>query len=134
MSEKGAKHDVGARGPIVPPGPPGPTGVTPAQIAELQRTDTLLRNDITALQKLMQEFSSELQMLGADVEQLKRNLQALSDRVTRLEYTVSRIPRITGTVNIGFRAANANADESHHKKGDAAGAGIGGGRVDPGNI
>jgi hypothetical protein len=66
----GQKGDTGPRGPVGPPGPPGPPGVTPAQIAELQRTDTLLRNDITALQKLAQEFSSELAMLGADVEQI----------------------------------------------------------------
>jgi len=107
----GQKGDTGARGPVGPPGPPGPPGVTPAQIAELQRTDTLLRNDITALQKLAQEFSSELAMLGADVEQIKRNLQALSDRLTRLEYTVARMPKITGAVNIGFRADKTTIED-----------------------
>jgi hypothetical protein len=79
-------------------------------IQELQRQQTLLRTDITALQKLAQEFSSELAMLGADVEQIKRNLQALADRVTNLEKAFARIPRITGAINIGFRADSATAD------------------------
>jgi hypothetical protein len=113
---QGQKGDRGDRGPVGPPGPPGPPGVTPAQIAELQRTDTLLRQDITALQRLAQEFSSELAMLGADVEQLKRNLQALSDRTTRLEQAFARLPKITGNVNTGFRAAKVNQDYPDAKK------------------
>jgi predicted porin len=105
----GAPGAPGGRGPVGPPGPPGPPGVPPGTIAELQRQQTLLRNDITQLQKLAQEFSSELAMLGADVEQLKRNLQALADRVGRLEATVARMPRITGAVNTGFRATSATS-------------------------
>jgi hypothetical protein len=65
---------------------------------------------VTALQRLAMEFSSELAMLGADVEQIKRNLQALTDRVGRLEATVARMPKITGAVNIGFRAASATSE------------------------
>jgi len=128
MGEKGAKGDKGDRGPIGPPGPPGPPGVTPAQIAELQRTDTLLRNDITALQKLTQEFSSELAMLGADVEQIKRNLQALADRTTRIEQTLARMPKISGVVNTGFRMANAQQEGLGGKKDGGGGDPIG----DPG--
>jgi len=92
--------------------------VTPAQIAELQRTDTLLRNDITALQRLAQEFSSELAMLGADVEQIKRNLQALSDRTTRIENQLAKMPKITGVVNTGFRVASAQQEGLGGKKKD----------------
>jgi len=106
----GARGADGAPGRPGPVGPPGPTGTTPAELAELRRQQGLLRNDITALQKLAQEFSSELAMLGADVEQLKRNLQALADRLTRLEDTVARLPKITGSVNIGARVSNATAD------------------------
>lgn len=98
---------TGPRGPAGPPGPPGPPGVTPQQLLELQRNQTLLRQDITALQKLSQEFASELAMLGTDVEQIKRNLAALADRMTRVETTIARMPKISGAVNIGFRAANA---------------------------
>jgi hypothetical protein len=100
----------GATGPVGPPGPPGPPGVTPAELAEIRRQQGLLRSDITALQRLAQEFASELAMLGADVEQLKRNLQALADRLVRVERTIAKMPKITGAVNIGFRAAAA---ESH---------------------
>jgi hypothetical protein len=100
-----------------PPGPPGPPGVTPGQIASINQQLGLLRSDVTALQKLAQEFASELAMLGSDVEQIKRNLAALSDRVTKLEGRVARMPRITGAVNIGFRAANVTTDR---RPGDAA--------------
>lgn len=103
---QGPAGPAGARGPA---GPAGPPGVTPAELQEFRRQQTLLRQDITALQKLAQEFSSELAMLGADLEQVKRNLAALADRVTRLEAAVARIPKITGAVNIGFRADSATA-------------------------
>jgi hypothetical protein len=114
---QGPAGPTGARGPAGAPGAPGAQGPrgergagTEAELNELRRQQGLLRQDITALQKLAQEFSSELAMLGADVEQLKRNLQALSDRVTRVEAAVARIPKITGAVNIGARAANVTAD------------------------
>jgi hypothetical protein len=44
------------------------------------------------------------------VDQLKRNLQALADRVGRLEATVARMPKITGAVNVGARLSNATTD------------------------
>lgn len=100
----GPQGPQGVPGPRGAAGPPGPPGVTPAELQEFRRQQTLLRADITALQKLAQEFASELAMLGADLEQVKRNLAALADRVTRLEAAVARIPKITGAVNIGFRA------------------------------
>jgi len=102
----GPQGPAGARGPA---GPPGPAGVSPAELAELRRQQGLLRQDITNLQKLAQEFSAELAMLGADLEQVKRNLAALTDRVSRLEDAVARIPKITGAVNIGFRADSVTA-------------------------
>jgi hypothetical protein len=105
----GTPGPVGPPGSPGPPGPPGPPGVTPQEIIELRRGQALLREDITRLQNLMKEFSSELAMLGADVEQLKRNVQMLADRLTRVEEAIRRIPRITGSVNIGARAANATA-------------------------
>ena len=111
---KGADGAAGPRGPMGAQGAVGPVGPrgagTEAELAELRRQQGLLRQDITALQKLAQEFSSELAMLGADVEQLKRNLQALADRLTRLEGVVAKIPKITGSVNIGARAASVTAD------------------------
>jgi len=105
----GQNGGVGPRGPQGPAGPPGPVGVNPGVITQLQQQQTLLRNDVTALQRLAQEFSSELAMLGADVEQLKRNLQALADRMNRIEQTIARMPKITGAVNVGFRAASVTA-------------------------
>src|SRR5688500_3411575 len=48
---QGPQGVPGARGPA---GPPGPPGVTPAELQEFRRQQTLLRQDITALQKLAQ--------------------------------------------------------------------------------
>lgn len=110
QGERGPVGPQGPQGPRGVAGPPGPPGVTPAELAEIRRQQTLLRTDITNLQKLAQEFASELAMLGADLEQVKRNLAALADRVTRLEATVAKIPKITGAINIGFRADSTTAD------------------------
>jgi len=106
VGPQGQRGDQGPRGVT---GAPGAPGVTPAELEQFRRQQTLLRQDITNLQKLAQEFSSELAMLGADLEQVKRNLAALADRVTRLEAAVAKIPKITGAVNIGFRADSTTA-------------------------
>lgn len=55
-------------------------------------------DDIAALQRLMQEFESELNQLGMNVDQIMRDLQDLGDRVSRLE---DRLPpvRISGDLN-----------------------------------
>lgn len=118
---QGVPGVAGAPGPV---GPPGPPGVTPQQLEEFRRQQGLLRNDITALQRLAQEFSSELAMLGADVEQLKKNLAALADRVGRLEKVVAGLPKITGAINIGFRASNATAGGNIEANGNAPIEGI----------
>jgi hypothetical protein len=99
----GPAGPAGAPGQPGPVGPPGPPGVSPEELAQFRREHATLRSDLTALQKLAQEFSSELAMLGQDVEGLKRNLGALTDRVGRLETTVARLPRITGNANFGAR-------------------------------
>lgn len=44
------------------------------ELQDLKRSEALARNDITALQRLAQEFSSELAMLGSDTEQLKKTV------------------------------------------------------------
>jgi hypothetical protein len=77
--------------------------VTPEELAQIRNSQNLLRQDIANLQRLMQEFSSELTMLGADVEQIKRNLAALEERVTNVERTVANLPKISATMNLGFR-------------------------------
>jgi hypothetical protein len=111
----GAPGAPGAPGPVGPPGPPGPPGPAAPDTGnrsferDVQARQATMQADIRKLQQLTQEFSSELAMLGADVDQLKRNLQALSDRVGRLEVAMARMPKITGAVNIGGRADNATA-------------------------
>jgi predicted porin len=130
---------AGERGPAGAPGAPGPVGpagpgVPKEVIDEQNRQLGLLRSDVTALQKLAQEFSSELAMLGTDVEQLKRNVLALADRVGRVETTLARMPKITGAANIGFRAASSTGSIPGYEQ-TAVGVGIGGlASVLPGNL
>jgi len=101
--DQGVAGVAGAQGEKGDRGLQGDVGVKPEELEALRRAQGLLRQDIDKLQRLTQEFASELAMLGSDLEQQKRNLQALSDRVTKLEQKVARIPHITGDVNTGFR-------------------------------
>ena len=99
VGARGPGGTAGARGPA---GPRGPAGMTPAEVAAMQA-------NIQALQKLTQEFSRELAMLGTDVETLKRNVAALSEQVKANTDAIQGLPKITGTINIGFRIDNATA-------------------------
>ena len=105
----------GPRGEPGPPGPPGPRGEpgppSAADLTPLRNAQNQLRQDVATLQRLVAEFSNELQMLGSDVEQLKRSLQALLERVGRIEETIQRLPRVTGEVNIGFRGSRVAGRE-----------------------
>jgi len=104
----GAPGNVGPRGPA---GPPGPPGVTPEELNQLRGQVTLLRTDVDNLKRLAEEFSRELRMLGADVEQIKRNLAALTERVTRLEERFARLPKISGQLNVGARVTSIQDSE-----------------------
>jgi hypothetical protein len=101
--ERGPAGIQGPRGPQGERGPIGPPGVTPEELAQIRNAQNLLRQDIANLQRLMNEFSSELSMLGADVEQIKRNLAAVEERVTKVERTVANLPKVSITGNFGFR-------------------------------
>jgi len=107
--ERGPAGIQGPRGAQGERGPVGPPGVTPEELAQIRNSQNLLRQDIANLQRLTAEFSSELAMLGADVEQIKRNLAALEERVTKVEKTVANLPRITLVGNIGFRGEGVSS-------------------------
>src|SRR5262249_31335609 len=79
-----------------------------AQIAALQRQldqqraeQQRLAGVVSALQRLVQEFQNTLAQLGADVEQLQRDLAALAQRVVRVEEAIAKLPKITGSVTLG---------------------------------
>lgn len=118
----------GEQGPAGVPGPPGPAGapVPPETLNEINRQLGLLRSDVTALQKLAQEFSSELAMLGTDVEQLKRNVLALADRVDRTEKTIARMPKITGAANFGARFSGVTSNAPGFEQRTTGAGAIGG--------
>jgi hypothetical protein len=84
----------GGTGPAGPPGPPGP-GVDPEELRRLQQA-------VETLQRLAREFSDTLAALGSDVDQLKRDLAALADRVGKVEETLRKMPKISGTAMLAF--------------------------------
>jgi hypothetical protein len=61
-----------------------------------------MRTAIETLQRLAREFSDTLATLGTDVDQLKRDLAALRDRVGKVEETIAKMPKITGTASLAF--------------------------------
>lgn len=101
--ERGPAGIQGPRGAQGERGAMGPAGVTPEELAAIRNSQNLLRQDIANLQRLMAEFSSELAMLGEDVEQIKRSLSQLETRVTKVEKHVANLPRISVTLNTGAR-------------------------------
>jgi len=56
-----------------------------------------LRQDLDQLRRLVTEFQDTLAALGTDVDQIKRDLAALTARVAALEDTVRKMPKITGS-------------------------------------
>jgi hypothetical protein len=74
---------AGPAGPVGPPGSPGPAGP--------QGPAGLTPEELQKFQRLADEFSNELKALGTDVDQLKKDLRALTDRVTAVEKEQERI-------------------------------------------
>lgn len=71
---------AGTQGPPGEPGAPGAPGVTPEELAQIRR--------------MAQEFRDELTALGVDVDQLKKDVSALKDRVAAIEKEMERV-RVT---------------------------------------
>jgi uncharacterized coiled-coil protein SlyX len=90
----GAAGAAGPAGPRGPAGPPGP-GIDPAELRRLQ-------DAVATLQRLAREFSDTLAQLGTDVDQLKRDLAALADRVGKVEEAIAKMPKITGSAMLAF--------------------------------
>jgi len=91
---KGDKGDTGAMGPAGPAGPKGEPGIGPEQLATIQR--------------MMDEFQDELASLGVQVESVRRDLNALAERVTLVEVEQDRV-KITGDVNLIGRGTVRNS-------------------------
>jgi hypothetical protein len=61
-----------------------------------------LQQAVETLQRLAREFQDTLATLGTDVDQLKRDLAALADRVGKVEEAIRKMPKITGTASIAY--------------------------------
>jgi hypothetical protein len=61
-----------------------------------------MQRAVENLQRLAREFSDTLATLGTDVDQLKRDLAALADRVGKVEEAIAKMPKITGTATLAF--------------------------------
>ncbi len=79
-------------------------GGTPA-IQDLSNLAT--KDDVAAIRKLVEGFKDELQSLGVDVDQVKRDLNALTARVDAIEAEMRRV-RFTGSFNVVAKAYSDN--------------------------
>ena len=82
-----------------------------AAIEALQNQVKVNTDDIAALKRLIDEFRGELQKLGADVDQMKKDIANLDKRVTALEK--SKLPfDVHGDLNIvGLGGYSGHDDE-----------------------
>ncbi len=85
---------------------------TPAQPAPaVDLSNYVTKDQLAALQKLVDEFRDELAALGVDVEALRRDVAALNERVTALEAEVARV-RFNGVADVMGRG-DVVADVTH---------------------
>ena len=69
-------------------GMPAGTNTT-VQAPAVDLSNYVTKDQLAALQKLVDEFRDELAALGVDVEALRRDIAALNERVTALEEEVA---------------------------------------------
>lgn len=93
--------------PPVPPPQPPPPPPPPTPPEELKR----LRQDVDTLRRLATEFQDTLAALGTDVDQVKRDLAALTDRVRAIEDQLKKMPKITGTATLAFLSRTVDNPE-----------------------
>jgi len=88
----------------------GVKGMIPANVAT--------KDDVAALQKLVNGFKDELQSLGVDVDQVKRDLAALGARVDAIEAELRRV-RFTGTFNVAAKVYSDNTPNDNYARAGA---------------
>jgi hypothetical protein len=94
-----------------PPVGTAPDGTLRSDIDKLKAQQDQLRRDVDTLRRLATEFQDTLATLGTDVDQLKRDLAALSDRVRNIEDQLRKMPKISGTANLAFISRYADNPE-----------------------
>jgi hypothetical protein len=92
----GQPHGTGTGTPVTPP----PTG----DFFSREQGEAL-RRDVDQLRRLTTEFQDTLAALGTDVDQIKRDLAALGERLRALEDVVRKMPKITGTATTFFQGS-----------------------------
>jgi hypothetical protein len=80
----GAPGPRGPEGPRGVQGPPGPRGPVPPELRQLQQEQRGFRQDISALQRLFQELSSELHRIRGEVDGVSSDLGDITARVSRI--------------------------------------------------
>jgi hypothetical protein len=95
-----------------------------AAIDALQNQVKVNSDDIAGLRRLIDEFRGELQKLGADVDQMKKDIAALDARVTDLEK--SKLPfDVHGDVNLFAVGGYSGHDDEFGMSVDARPLGFG---------
>jgi uncharacterized coiled-coil protein SlyX len=99
------KHDalqqrIAALEGKAPPTPAQPG--QPTDLGPLEGRVRQLRSDVDTLRRLATEFQDTLATLGTDVDQLKKDMASLSDRMRRIEEEWKRMPKISGQARLAF--------------------------------
>ena len=64
------------------------------------------KDDVAQLRKLIAEFETELKTLGVDLDAVKKRLDLLEGRVTKLEDEFSKLVKVHGELNVYSRSNN----------------------------
>lgn len=105
--EQSIKDQIAA----IPAPPAGPDLSPYAKTSDLGAFVT--KDDFDTLKKLVDQFAPELQMLQVDVAGLRKDLGALTDRVTKIEKEMERI-QVTGEAQVIARLSATNRDTLHN--------------------
>lgn len=73
------------------------------------------KDDFDTLKKLVDQFAPELQMLQVDVAGVRKDLDALTGRVAKIEEELARV-KITGEGDMIARLSQTNRDTLHNPK------------------
>jgi len=64
------------------------------------------KDDVAQLRKLVSEFQTELTTLGVDIDAVKKRLDALEGRVSKIEDELKKMVHVSGDFNVYARANN----------------------------
>lgn len=101
------------------PGAPGAPGITPEELNQIKR--------------MAEEFRNELATLGTDVDQLKKDVKALTDRVAAVEEELNRV-KVNLRGDMMFRGTAVKRGDAQKNPVDIDGRPMTANKISPNNL